>query len=69
MGNSTDECGEMEGTQIDFRGSTSAKTSPFGTTTVEIDGTPLEAIAIDSYYWTDAECDDAVGQLTWAIFR
>lgn len=69
VGNSTDECGEMEGTQIDFRGSTSAKTSPFGTTTVEIDGMPLEAIAIDSYYWTDSECDDAVGQLTWAIFR
>jgi hypothetical protein len=69
IGTSKDDCGKMEGTQITFKGSGKSTSSPFGSTMVNLEGTELEAFAIDSFYWTDSACDDALDQLTWAIFR
>jgi len=69
IGTSKNDCGDMEGTQITFKGSDTVASSPFGSTTVTLDGVELEAFAIDSFYWTDAECAEPIDQLTWAIFR
>jgi hypothetical protein len=69
IGFSKDDCGKMEGTQITFDGESTVSSSPFGSTTVDLDGVALQVYAIDAYYWTRSTCDDEIDHLTWAVFR
>jgi hypothetical protein len=69
VGSTKDDCGKMEGTVISFQADTRTNIAPFDTTTVELNGTRMDAFAIDSYYWSKVKCDDASDRLTWALFR
>jgi len=69
VGTSKDDCGKMEGTQITFRASERVHASPYSETSVQVDGTELQAFAIDSFYWSKTSCNDVADQLAWAVFR
>ena len=69
IGDNKEECGLRSGTQIEFRGSSTVAIEPFSTGTVNIGASNFEVFAISAYFWTKANCDENVDELSWAIFR
>ena len=69
IGDNKEECGLRSGTQIEFRGSTTVAIEPFSTATVNIGASNFEVFAISAYFWSKANCDENIDELSWAIFR
>ena len=69
IGDNKEECGLRSGTQIEFRGSSTVAIEPFSTGTVNIGASNFEVFAISAYFWSKANCDENVDELSWAIFR
>ena len=69
IGDNKEECGLRSGTQIEFRGSSTVAIEPFSSGTVNIGASDFEVFAISAYFWSKANCDENVDELSWAIFR
>jgi len=69
IGDNKEECGLRSGTQIEFRGSSTVAVEPFNSDTIDIGASDFEVFAISAYFWSKANCDENVDELSWAIFR
>jgi len=69
IGDNKEECGLRSGTQIEFRGSNTVAIEPFSSGTINIGSSNFEVFAISAYFWSKADCDENVDELSWAIFR
>lgn len=69
VGDNKEDCGLRSGTQIEFRGSSTVAIEPFSSSSINIGSFDFEVFAISAYFWSKANCDENVDELSWAIFR